>query len=194
MGWGLAPVAARPLWLVLGTVAVLLAAIDARTTWLPLVLTRIGWLGMAAATVVAGLLSWLSVGIDGAVQQVLRIVAGAVIVGALYAGVWLISRGGFGFGDVRFAPLVGAAAAAHSFSLLLAALVLGSLAGAGYGLVRLHPPAAVALPVRAGDPRRGLSGAGRECGGPDVERGRARTPRPRSARCRCGRRRRPRAR
>ena len=94
-------------------------------------------LGMAAATVVAGLLSWLSGGVDGAVPQVVRIVAGAAIAGALYAGVWAISRGGFGFGDVRFAPLVGAAAAAHSFSVLLAALVLGSLAGAGYGLVRL---------------------------------------------------------
>ena len=48
-----------------------------------------------------------------------------------------MSRGGFGFGDVRFAPLIGAAAAAHSLSLLLWALVLGSLVGAVQGLVRL---------------------------------------------------------
>ena len=50
---------------------------------------------------------------------------------------WLASRGGFGFGDVRFAPLVGAPAAAHSWSLLLWALLLGSVAGAVWGLVRM---------------------------------------------------------
>ena len=38
---------------------------------------------------------------------------------------------------MRFAPLVGAATAGHSWSLLIWALLLGSLAGAGHGLLRL---------------------------------------------------------
>ena len=49
----------------------------------------------------------------------------------------LVTRGGIGFGDVRFAPLVGAATAATSWTLLAWALVLGSLTGALVGLVRL---------------------------------------------------------
>ena len=39
-----------PGWLVLATLGLLLAAIDARTTWLPLPLTRVAWVAMAAAT------------------------------------------------------------------------------------------------------------------------------------------------
>lgn len=48
-----------------------------------------------------------------------------------------MTRGGFGFGDVRYAPLVGAATATVSWTLLAWALVLGSLVGAVLGLVRL---------------------------------------------------------
>ena len=60
-----------------------------------------------------------------------------VLSGLLYFGIWLVARGGFGFGDVRFAPLVGAATAAHSWSLLIWAMLLGSILGALYGVVRL---------------------------------------------------------
>ena len=49
---------------------------------------------------------------------VVRAAAGAAIGGGLYLLVWLLSRGGFGFGDVRFAPLLGAAAAAEPWTLL----------------------------------------------------------------------------
>ncbi len=129
LGWAFSPATARPSWLVLGTVVVLLAAVDARTTWLPLPLTRIGWALMLVATVLAGL--WAGFATP------LRMAAGAAIAGGLYLLVWLLSRGGFGFGDVRFAPLIGAAAAAHSWTLLLWALVLGSLIGAMHGLFRL---------------------------------------------------------
>ena len=51
--------------------------------------------------------------------------------------VWLISRGGFGFGDVRFAPLLGAATAADSWTLLWLALLLGTVVGGFMGLLRL---------------------------------------------------------
>ena len=57
--------------------------------------------------------------------------------GAVFGAIWLVTRGGIGFGDVRFAPLVGAATAAASWTLLAWALVLGSLTGALVGLVRL---------------------------------------------------------
>ena len=52
----------QPLWWVLAVFGVLLAAIDARTTWLPLLLTRIAWLAMALATLIAAALAsdgWL---------------------------------------------------------------------------------------------------------------------------------------
>lgn len=123
------PIAVLPGWSVLSTIGVLLAAIDARTTWLPLPLTRIGWVAMALALIAAGLL--------GGGPVLLRGVAGFALAGALFGLVWLVSRGGFGFGDVRYAPLVGAAAASVSWALLAWALVLGSLVGAVVGLVRL---------------------------------------------------------
>ena len=128
--WLTGPPAIQPLWWVLATLGVLLAAIDARTTWLPLPLTRLAWAAMVAAGVVAYALGagWPSL---------LRAAAGAAVALLLYLVVWLASRGGFGFGDVRFAPLVGAPAAAHSWSLLLWALLLGSVAGAVWGLVRM---------------------------------------------------------
>jgi leader peptidase (prepilin peptidase) / N-methyltransferase len=127
--WLTGPPSIQPLWWVLSVFGVLLAVIDARTTWLPLPLTRAAWLAMAAAAVVV----WALAG----GPTVVRAAAGAALAGLLFFLVWLISRGGIGFGDVRFAPLVGAATASHSWSLLIWALLLGSLAGATHGLVRL---------------------------------------------------------
>jgi leader peptidase (prepilin peptidase)/N-methyltransferase len=118
-----------PGWLVLATLGVLLAAIDARTTWLPLPLTRVAWGAMAVATVAGAIL--------GGWAQLVRGLGGFLLAGLVFGAVWLITRGGIGFGDVRFAPLVGAATAAVSWSLLAWALVLGSLAGALVGLLRL---------------------------------------------------------
>jgi leader peptidase (prepilin peptidase)/N-methyltransferase len=130
VGWLTAPPAIQPLWWVLSSFGVLLAAIDALTTWLPLRLTQAAWVAMTVS-----LLLTLPLGADR--STVLRTLAGAALAGLLYLGVWLLSRGGFGFGDVRFAPLVGAATAAHSWSLLIWALLLGSVLGAMYGMVRL---------------------------------------------------------
>ena len=130
LGWLTAPLAIQPLWWVLSSLGVLLTAIDALTTWLPLRLTQAAWVAMAAA-----LLLTLPLGADW--STVLRAVTGAGLAGLLYLGVWLVSRGGLGFGDVRFAPLVGAATAAHSWSLLIWAMLFGSVLGALYGIVRL---------------------------------------------------------
>ena len=130
VGWLTAPPAIQPLWWVLSSFGVLLAAIDALTTWLPLRLTQAAWVAMAASLL-------LTLPLGAGRSTVLRSLAGAALAGLLYLGVWLLSRGGFGFGDVRFAPLVGAATAAHSWSLLIWAMLLGSVLGALYGMLRL---------------------------------------------------------
>ncbi|WP_152361631.1 prepilin peptidase [Microlunatus speluncae] len=117
-------------WLVLAVFGVSLAAIDGATTWLPMRLSYAGWLAMAIATVATAFAiadgGWL-----------LRTVAGAAIAGAVYLAIWAFSRGGFGFGDVRFAPLLGAAAAADSWTLLLWGLLSGALLGGAFGLARI---------------------------------------------------------
>jgi leader peptidase (prepilin peptidase) / N-methyltransferase len=115
---------------VLAILGVLLAAIDARTGWLPLKLTRTAWVAMSVATLLAVLLG-------GGFWVTARAVAGAAIAGGLYLLVWLLSQGGFGFGDVRFAPLLGAAAAADSWMLLWWTLLLGTVAGGLVGVLRL---------------------------------------------------------
>ena len=130
LSWLSLPRYAQPMWSVLAILGVLLAAIDARTSWLPLQLTRVAWLAMAAASLLAAFLGgdpWVAV----------RAAAGAAIAAGLYLIVWLISRGGFGFGDVRFAPLLGAAAAADSWQLLWLTLLLGTMVGGLVGLLRL---------------------------------------------------------
>lgn len=65
-----------------------------------------------------------------------RAVAGGLAAGGLYGLVWLLTRGGFGFSDVRFVPLIGVAAAATSWTLWFSALLLGSLLAVGHGLWR----------------------------------------------------------
>ena len=129
IGWLSLPHYAQPMWSVLAVLGVLLAAIDARTSWLPLRLTRMAWLAMAVAGLISALL--------GGVLVLGRAAAGAAIAGALYLFVWLISRAGFGFGDVRFAPLLGAATAANSWTLLWLTLLLGTVVGGFVGLLRL---------------------------------------------------------
>ncbi|HET8915206.1 MAG TPA: prepilin peptidase [Propionibacteriaceae bacterium] len=130
ISWLSLPRYAQPMWCVLAVLGVLLAAIDARTSWLPLRLTRIAWLAMAVAALLAG-------SFGGGVWVPIRAAAGAAIAGGLYLFVWLISRGGFGFGDVRFAPLLGAAAAADSWTLLWWTLLLGTVVGGLVGVLRL---------------------------------------------------------
>ncbi|GAA3709332.1 hypothetical protein GCM10022204_29480 [Microlunatus aurantiacus] len=125
----LAPPATLPGWLVLATFGVLLAAVDARTTWLPLPLTRPAWAATAIALALGAVL--------GGADLLLRGLAGFVLAGAVFGAVWWFSRGGFGFGDVRYAPLVGAATASVDWSVLAWALVLGSLVGALVGVGRL---------------------------------------------------------
>jgi leader peptidase (prepilin peptidase)/N-methyltransferase len=128
--WLTGPPTIQPLWWVLSTLGVLLATIDGLTTWLPLRLTQAAWAAMAIALL-------LTLPLGAGWSTVLRAAAGAGLAWLVYLGVWSISRGGFGFGDVRFAPLVGAATAASSWPVLIWAMLLGSVSGALYGLLRL---------------------------------------------------------
>ena len=130
LSWATLPAAVQPLWSVLAVGGVLLAAIDAATTWLPLPLVQVSWVAMAVATLTAASLA-------GSWALLLRAAVGAALAGGLYLVVWLVARGGFGFGDVRFAPLLGAAAAAHSWPLLVSALAAGTVLGALHGVLRL---------------------------------------------------------
>lgn len=129
VAWACLPIAVQGPWTVLAVLGVLLAAIDAVTTWLPLRLTRIGWLAM--------LLGCATLPLTADPQTLLRAAAGAGTAGVGYLLVWWLSRGALGFGDVRFAPLLGAAAGSVSWSVLLWALLAGSLLGGLWGLVRV---------------------------------------------------------
>lgn len=123
------PPAAWPLWWVLCAPALVLVAVDARTTWLPLPLTRVVQAAaVGAALVSAALEGWAGGG---------RTAVGAAAAGLLYLLLWRLSGRALGFGDVRLAPVLGAAAAAVGWSTLLATLLLGSLVGAVLGLVLL---------------------------------------------------------
>lgn len=126
------PAAYWAVWLAFGTVALLLAAVDARTTWLPAPLMRLGWIVTAVA--VLG-----SLAADRhRTSMAVTIVAGILISGGSYLVIWWISRGrSFAFGDVRLMPLVGAVAGTMGWSGLYWSLLLGSIIGAVIGVIRL---------------------------------------------------------
>lgn len=130
LSWAALPLALQPLWTVLSVGGVVLAVVDAVTTWLPLPLVQLTWAAMAVAVLVGASLG-------GGWALLLRAAGGAAVAGGLYFVVWLVSRGGFGFGDVRFAPLLGAAAAASGWGLLVSTLLAGTLLGGLHGLLRL---------------------------------------------------------
>jgi leader peptidase (prepilin peptidase)/N-methyltransferase len=133
----LTPPVALPQCLVLATAGVCLAAVDGFTTWLPARPTRWAWLLMAAALAVSGVVgaSW---------ADMLRSLAGAAASGAFYLLAWFITRRGFGFGDVRFVPLIGAATAATGWTTWYAGLLCGSLLALAHALLRIrrHVPGA----------------------------------------------------
>ncbi len=125
----LEPVGQGP-WVVLASIGVLLALIDLRTTWLPRRLTQLGWLLSVLAL-------GISSGLSADTRPLLGGCLGALGAAAVYWLVWALSRGGFGFGDVRYAPLIGAAAGSVSWSLWIWALLIGTVVGAVVGLTRL---------------------------------------------------------
>ncbi len=133
--WARLPLEAQPPWSVLSTLGIVLAAVDGYTTWIPARLTRWTWAVMA----VGGALM-LPLGADW--TDLVRMVLGAAAAGGLYGLLWLATKASFGFGDVRFVPIVAAPAAAISWSMLIATLVAGSLLVLAHGVwhrIRRHP-------------------------------------------------------
>jgi leader peptidase (prepilin peptidase)/N-methyltransferase len=140
-------------WFVLSTVAVLLAAVDALTTWLPRTITYAGWPAMAVAIILGLPFS------DHPVPALIAILGSAAVAGLAYLLLWLVTGGrGVAFGDVRLMPLIGAVAGTMGWSGLYWSVLFGSICGALIGAVRLilrrrgafpYAPALVAGPYAA---------------------------------------------
>lgn len=122
------PAEAWPTWIPLATVGVLLAVIDAMTTYLPYRLTVALWLFGLAGVGVSVALS------DEPASLLMRIALGAIGAWAFFWLFWRLSRG-IGFGDVRLAPVLGGVTASVSGDLVLAGLLIGTLLGAAHGLL-----------------------------------------------------------
>lgn len=125
-----------PLWLVLSTVGVLAGGIDSATTWIPRHLTYLGWVSSAAAAAVTAIAS--AVQHPGPAGWTAAFSLGwpavGVVVFTLALGlVWRL--GGSGFGDVRLAPVIGAASGTLGEFGIFAGLLTGILAVAGHKLV-----------------------------------------------------------
>lgn len=126
------PVAYWPVWFVFGVVAVLLAGIDARTTWLPGGLMMLGWVVTAIAV-----LACLAAD-PHRLHAAITIGSGVLIAAGGYLVLWLITGGrAIAFGDVRLMVLVGAVAGTLGWSGIYWSLLLGSVIGAVIGVLRL---------------------------------------------------------
>lgn len=121
-----APSRAWLAWVSLSVVGVISAAIDLRTTWLPLPLARAGWLVAATGVVLAS-----AVGGDPLV--LLWAGAGALGLWAVFELMWRLT-GGIGYGDVRLMATVGAVAGAHDPRLVLPSALAGTVIGAVWGI------------------------------------------------------------
>lgn len=121
-----APPATWAIWAVLATAGALVAGIDAFTTWMP---RRAAWSSWALLTAA------IAITVAWSPTTALAATAGAIGSCALFLILWLIMRGTFGFGDVRFMPLIGAATAATSLTCLQIALIGGALLVVIYAIV-----------------------------------------------------------
>ena len=185
IGWLAVPTALQPLWWVLATFGVVLAAVDARTTWLPLRLTRLAWAAMAAAGLLALLLGagWLAL---------LRAGAGAGAGRSALPGRLAALRRRV---RLRRRALRPARRRRHGRRLLVAAghrAVRRQRAGRGVRRAPAGPPARRALPLRPGHAgrrlprlrhRRRSAEPTRWPRGRTARRGRTRRRRPAPARC-----------
>jgi len=135
VSWLLVPSAERPLWLVLDSAVAVLVWVDACTTWLP---ARLSWLATAELAVASGAALMLT---NDRPHLLVRLLVGAAAAWMLWWGFYRLSRGGFGFGDVRLAPLAGAMGATMGLGGWFAALLASTVIGAAWGLIaaRRHP-------------------------------------------------------
>lgn len=114
-------------WVALAGVNVVACAIDARTTWLPALLSRAGWVVAAAGAVVVAV-------VDRSWTPLVAAAVGALVAGGFFHLFWLVT-GGIGYGDVRLAATIGAVTALGSVALVGWSLLLGTVVGAVAGVV-----------------------------------------------------------
>lgn len=132
------PVEQRPAWLVWGSAGLVLVAVDARTTWLPIRASNFTAVCLALAVILAAVVSP-----SASFERVVGATIGAAIAGGLFAVLWRLS-GALGFGDVRLAAMAGGLAGLGSAELWFASLMAGATAAACWGVIttvwrRRHP-------------------------------------------------------
>lgn len=115
-----------PVWFALALLGTVLAVIDAVTTWLPNAVMHPFW-------VVTGVATIFTAAVSGGTA--LSAVVGAVAWTVVFWLVWLISRRQIGFGDVRFALGLGAAAGAAGWVTIYTCLLAGTVVGAIWGVL-----------------------------------------------------------
>ena len=122
------PPGLQPLWWPVLGLGVWCAVIDGLTTWLPRQLCWAGWALAGLSTVVVAL--------TGSIR-VAAVAAGVALAGtALVWLVWRFAGGGLGFGDVRVMPLLGLAGGSLGISGAWWSLLVGSLMGLAWGVLR----------------------------------------------------------
>lgn len=118
-------------WAALASLGALAITVDAVTTWLPRALTLPLEIAIALGVVVH------ATAVHDP-QVALRAALGALAFRGFFH-VFSLPSGGIGYGDVRLMTGVGAATAAHSTALATAAILIGTLVGAAWGIaVRLR--------------------------------------------------------
>ncbi len=136
-------------WLVLAVGGALLITVDAATRRLPNPIMYPVWAAMAVAIAICAV-----VGHDPMIA--VRMVVGAAGWGLILYLVWWISSGQVGFGDVRLALPLGAAAGSLGWDMIYLSLLLGTFVGALTGLAvrirrgRSAPPFAYGPALYAG--------------------------------------------
>jgi len=126
--FGLVPPTGWLAWASLVAPGAIAVAIDGATTWIPRALTS-----AMAVLGAAGVGLWSILDADPLVAA--RAVGGALAVGGFFYVFWLATRG-IGFADVRLMSVVGAVTAAQSVQLAVWAVLLGTLVGALWGVLR----------------------------------------------------------
>ena len=152
-------------WAGFAGMGVWMACVDAVTGFVPRRVSQV------TAGVIAILVIVQAV-VEGSTVPLTRSVVGGAVVWLLFGGLWLLSRGAVGFGDVRFSLPWAMTAAAASWQHLVLAGVLGSVmpapwrdrwgsrrsgfplyAGVGGRPVRRRPPLGPTAPVVGPDSR-----------------------------------------
>lgn len=135
-----APTWSLPLWTVTAAIATPLAVLDGLTHRIPARVCHAAWiLAPLAATVGAA--------VTGHWAGLVVFAVGGLGSGALFLVLWLLPRSNLGFGDVRYAPIIGAAAATLGGTGWVGALLVAAvLALTGFALARVVPTRQRLLP------------------------------------------------